>query len=172
MAGRRFRDLNHRFCRWHEQASQSARCISMRLLSASSHLRRHQALTSAWPTCVFFWVRCSIRAFVIFTNLLRYLSLRLTFPAIRYGIAGLKHLARAKFASQMAVHYTSEEFADAIQDVYDSTVDEDRGLRDIVIQTFREYPELVQRKDVEYAVKDTPSLAWELFRVGWGLPIY
>ena len=110
--------------------------------------------------------------FVIFTiSLLRYLNIKLTYPATRYGIAGLKHLARAKFASQMAIHYTSEEFADAIQDVYETTVDEDRGLRDIVIQTFRENPELAQRKDVEYAVKDTPGLAWELFRVGWGLPI-
>ncbi|KAF2104551.1 hypothetical protein NA57DRAFT_51371 [Rhizodiscina lignyota] len=91
--------------------------------------------------------------------------------AEKYGIAGLKSLARAKFGSQMAVHFNSHEFADAIQDVYDTTVDGDRGLRDVVIQTFREHPELAHRKDVEYAVKDTPGLAWELFRVGWGLPI-
>lgn len=89
----------------------------------------------------------------------------------RYGIAGLKSLARAKFASQVSHHYESSEFADAIQDVYDSTVDEDRGLRDIVIQAFREHPRLAQRKDVELAVKQTPGLAWELFRVGWGLPV-
>ena len=71
----------------------------------------------------------------------------------------------------MALHFASDEFAFAIQDVYDTTVDEDRGLRDVVIQTFREHPELAQRKDVETIVKETPGLAWELFRVGWGLPV-
>ena len=52
------------------------------------------------------------------------------------------------------------------------TVDSDRGLRDLVIQTFRAHPDLALRNDVEEVVKATPSLAWELFRVGWGMPVH
>jgi len=91
--------------------------------------------------------------------------------AEKYGITGLKALARTKFASQLTVHRDSSELPEALQEVYESTVDTDRGLRDVVIQTFRTYPELARRKDVEAVVKDTPNLAWELFRVGWGMPV-
>lgn len=91
--------------------------------------------------------------------------------AEKYGITGLKTLARSKFASQLKVHRDSSELPEALQEVYETTVDSDRGLRDIVIQTFRTYPELARRKDVEAIVKDTPNLAWELFRVGWGMPV-
>jgi hypothetical protein len=89
----------------------------------------------------------------------------------RYGIRGLKVLSRKKFSIQMAHHWESVEFPEAIQDVYDSTIDSDRGLRDVVISSFREHPELARRRDVEEIVKETPNLAWELFRLGWGLPI-
>lgn len=50
-------------------------------------------------------------------------------------------------------------------------MDSDRGLRDVVIATFRRYPELAQRRNVGDVVKETPGLAWELFRVAWGLPV-
>ena len=91
--------------------------------------------------------------------------------AEKYGIMGLKALARRKFASQVKEHLASEELSLAMQEVYESTVDSDRGLRDIVIQTFRAHPDIAQRQDVEEVVRGTPGLAWELFRVGWGLPI-
>jgi len=91
--------------------------------------------------------------------------------AEKYGIRGLKALAQKKFASQMAYHWESPEFPEAIQEAYETTVDSDRGLRDIVISTFRMFPEVAQRQDVEAVVKETPGLAWELFRLGWGLPI-
>lgn len=91
--------------------------------------------------------------------------------AEKYNIRGLKQLATKKFSAQVSAHWRSSEYALAMQDVYDSTVDSDRGLRDVVIQSFRAHPELVQSKDVEAIVKETPNLAWELFRVGWGLPV-
>jgi len=83
----------------------------------------------------------------------------------------LKSLARAKFAAQAALHYATAEFAEAMGDVYESTVDSDRGLRDIIIQTFRAHPELARSKDVEVVVRQCPDLAWELFKVGWGMPV-
>lgn len=95
--------------------------------------------------------------------------------AEKYGITGLKLLARRKYAGQLFEdgHWSSQtaEFADSIIEVYESTVDTDRGLRDLVIQAFREHPELARSKDIELVVRDTPGAAWELFRLGWGLPV-
>jgi len=90
---------------------------------------------------------------------------------VRYGIQALKSLAKRKFAIQTAYHWESPEFPEAMREVYETTVDSDRGLRDVVISQFRAYPELAQRRDIEAVVKETPGLAWELFRVGWGLPM-
>jgi BTB/POZ domain len=91
--------------------------------------------------------------------------------AEKYDIEGLKALAKWKFATEMNAHHHSAEVPDAIAEVYESTVESDRGLRDVVIQTVRTHPEMVRRADVEDVIKDVPSLAYELFRVGWGLPI-
>ncbi len=90
----------------------------------------------------------------------------------RYSIMGLKFLAAAKFAAQVSLHFCCEEFAFAAQEVYDNSVGSDRGLRDVIVQAFRAHPELASRKDVEAVAKETPGLAWELFRVGWGLPVH
>jgi hypothetical protein len=90
---------------------------------------------------------------------------------VRYGIAGLKTLARKKFAHQLDAHLASEELPEACQEAYESTVDSDRGLRDVIIQTFRSHPELSLRKDVEMAVRETPGLAFELFKMASGLPV-
>jgi hypothetical protein len=92
--------------------------------------------------------------------------------AERYGIPGLKSLARKKFGDQLQLHLMSTEFPEACQEVYESTVDSDRGLRDIIIQTFRANPDLSLRKDVEQVVRETPGLAFELFRMANGLPVF
>jgi hypothetical protein len=89
----------------------------------------------------------------------------------RYGIRGLKALAKKKYSAQVAYHRESDEFAASLLEVYDGTVETDRGLRDVVISTFRRFPELAQRRDVEEVVREMPGLAWELFRIAWGLPI-
>jgi len=91
--------------------------------------------------------------------------------AEKYQISALKALARRKFAAQVNHHYTSDEFPDAMAEVYESTVDSDRGLRDVVLATFRKHPEIAKRADVEEVVREMPGLAWELFTVGWGLPV-
>ena len=89
----------------------------------------------------------------------------------RYGIAGLKALARSKFADQIELHLSSAEFPEACQEAYESTFHTDRGLRDVIIQTFRANPTLSLRPDVEMAVRETPGLAFELFRMASGLPV-
>lgn len=91
--------------------------------------------------------------------------------AEKYGIAGLKALARRKFITQVDEHWSDGSFPAAIEEVYESTVDTDRGLRDVVIQTFRSHPDLMQRKDVEEVARMTPQLSWELFKVASGMPV-
>lgn len=92
--------------------------------------------------------------------------------AEKYGISGLKSLASRKFAHQLELHVDSEELPDALQEAYESTVDSDRGLRDVIVQCFREHPDLSLRKDVEGMVRETPGLAFELFRMASGLPVH
>jgi hypothetical protein len=91
--------------------------------------------------------------------------------AEKYQIAGLKSLAKRKFAAQVALHHSSTEFPSAMLEVYESTVESDRGLRDVITQTFRRNPEIARRKDVCEVVRQSPELAYELFRMAWGLPI-
>jgi hypothetical protein len=83
----------------------------------------------------------------------------------------LKSLARSKFAHQIELHVHSAELPEACQEAYETTVETDRGLRDVVIQTFRANPDLTLRNDVEVAIRDTPGLAFELFRMASGLPV-
>lgn len=92
--------------------------------------------------------------------------------AEKYDIPSLKQLAKSKFEMAMACWYDSEEFAEAIEEVYCSTVDSDRGLRDVVLETFKCHPQLASTQDVFAVIKETPSLAMELFKVERGIPVY
>lgn len=91
--------------------------------------------------------------------------------AEKYGVPALKNLAKRKFECQMACYYDSPEFADAIDEVYSSTIDSDRGLRDIVLQAFRSHPQLATTQDVFAVIKRTPNLAFELWKVERGIPV-
>jgi hypothetical protein len=91
--------------------------------------------------------------------------------AEKYGIAGLKVLARQKFCQELDLHLDSPDFPEACQEAYESTFHTDRGLRDVIIQAFRANPGLSLREDVELAVRETPGLAFELFRMASGLPV-
>lgn len=92
--------------------------------------------------------------------------------AEKYDIPSLKQLAKSKFEMAMACNYDSPEFADAIEEVYCSTIDSDRGLRDVVLETFKCHPQLASTQDVYEVIKDTPTLAMELFKVERGIPVY
>jgi hypothetical protein len=89
----------------------------------------------------------------------------------RYGIKGLKALARNKFVDEIDLYLDTAEFPEACQEAYESTFHTDRGLRDVIIQTFRANPSLSLRPDVEDIVRETPGLAFELFRMASGLPV-
>lgn len=91
--------------------------------------------------------------------------------AEKYDIPSLKALAQRKFEMAMACYYDSSEFAEAIEEVYCSTIDSDRGLRDVVLQAFRSHPALATTQDVYGVIKETPTLAFELFKIERGLPV-
>lgn len=91
--------------------------------------------------------------------------------AEKYDIPALKDLAKSKFEMAMACYYDSPEFADAIEEVYCSTIDNDRGLRDVVLQAFRSHPQLASTQDVFGVIKRTPTLAFELWKTERGIPV-
>lgn len=89
--------------------------------------------------------------------------------AEKYDISALKQLARRKFEMSAACYYDAPELADAIEYVYTSTIDSDRGLRDVVLQLFKSHPQLANTQDVFGVIKGTPSLALDLWKVERGL---
>lgn len=91
--------------------------------------------------------------------------------AEKYDIPSLKALALRKFEVAMACHYDAPEFADAIEEVYCSTIDNDRGLRSLVLEALRCHPQLASAQDVNAVINDTPSLALDLFKMECGLPV-
>lgn len=89
--------------------------------------------------------------------------------AEKYDIPTLKQLAKRKFEMSVACYYDAPELADAIEFVYTSTIDSDRGLRDVVLQLFRNHPQLANTQDVFAVIKETPTLALDLWKVERGL---
>jgi len=92
--------------------------------------------------------------------------------AEKYDIEGLRDLAASKFARQMQRHCESSEFATTLAEVYASSLNSTRGLRDVCLQMFRQHRELIRTECVEEAVREIPDLAWELLRLEWGMPVY
>lgn len=91
--------------------------------------------------------------------------------AEKYGIYGLKTLAREKFESLVSDKWDESDFLEATEEVYTTTVDNDRGLRNIILQSFRKWPELASSPDVQNTVQHVPPLAFDLYRVSWGIPM-
>lgn len=91
--------------------------------------------------------------------------------AEKYDIPSLKSLARRKFEMAMACNYDSPELPEVIEEIYCSTIDSDRGLRDIVLNLFTCHPQLAITPDVHTIINETPSLALELFKLERGIPV-
>lgn len=91
--------------------------------------------------------------------------------AEKYDIPSLKQLARQKFEMAMACNYDSPELPLAIEEVYCSTIDNDRGLRDVVCEGFRSHPQLASTSDVRQTIHELPSLALDLYKMERGIPV-
>ncbi|KAK7214707.1 hypothetical protein V2G26_002710 [Clonostachys chloroleuca] len=73
--------------------------------------------------------------------------------AEKYNISGLKALAATKFKCEVDSHWHSEDFMLALKEVYNSTVDHDRVLRDIVVQAVSGHLQLLESKPFQEAIK-------------------
>jgi len=87
-------------------------------------------------------------------------------------IPSLKTLAARKFIDSIAQHYDSPAFAMAIEEVYENSLDRDRGLREPILDLLMMHPEVRARDDVREVLQYTPTLEYELSRVKVGLPAY
>ncbi|KAK3676926.1 hypothetical protein LTR78_003130 [Recurvomyces mirabilis] len=91
--------------------------------------------------------------------------------AEKYDIPSLKQISRSKFEMAMACHYDSADFPEAIEEVYCSTIDGDRGLRGIICEAFSCHPQLARTPDVLAIIQELPSLALDLFKLERGIPV-
>jgi len=89
--------------------------------------------------------------------------------AEKYGINGLKTLAQLKFETLVAEHWNSYDFLDSVAEIYTSTVDTDRGLRNVVIHIFRSHPELAHNTEAQAVVKSVPDFAFDLFKMHYNI---
>jgi len=91
--------------------------------------------------------------------------------AEKYDVPSLKNLAQTKFEMAVTCYHDSSEYADTVEEVYCSTIDTDRGLRDIVPQKFRAHPSLATTQDIYAVIEETPTLALDLYRAERGIPV-
>jgi hypothetical protein len=83
--------------------------------------------------------------------------------AQKYLIRGLKGVALRKFKT--AVGSTSPDDCDliqAIQEVYTSTGEDDRGLRDIIVEKICHCSAWLDREDVQGALKGLGALTYDI----------
>lgn len=92
--------------------------------------------------------------------------------AEKYGVSGLKTLALQRFESLVAETWNSFDFLDAIREIYSSTIDTDRGLRNVVIHIFRSHPELALDLETQAVVKEVPGFAFDLFKMHYNITTY
>ena len=79
----------------------------------------------------------------------------------KYGVTGLKTLAMRKFEKEVGYHWKSDDFIQAVEEVFTSTVEGDKGLRDIVVDTIARHPDLLDKQQLQDVVKSC-DLSFEL----------
>jgi hypothetical protein len=81
----------------------------------------------------------------------------------QYAVQGLKAIALEKFTSEARVHWATEDFLQAVEHVYSLTPDGDRGMREVVKNTFYEHRrDLMDRENVKRYLRDVPDLAYDV----------
>jgi len=93
--------------------------------------------------------------------------------AEKYGIPGLKALALKKFEDETAWHWNTDDFLHAVEEVYTSTVEHDRNMRNIVLKTMDKHAVLLDKEEMQKTIKglDLPFdlLMYQRRRVREGL---
>ncbi|KAM0269464.1 hypothetical protein ACHAPA_004029 [Fusarium lateritium] len=73
----------------------------------------------------------------------------------RYGLQDLKEHAVKKFRAEAYYHHRSEQFRLAVHNVYTSTIDQDRSLRDAVVDIVAKHVNLLDNSSFQKTIKDT-----------------
>lgn len=87
--------------------------------------------------------------------------------AEKYDVLGLKEMAQRCFRiiSNCGGCY-SKEFAQACEFVHTTTIDSDRGLRDVVVQALHEHPRALDEEHIRSAMRLLPVLPYDLVLYG------
>lgn len=84
--------------------------------------------------------------------------------AEKYNIIGLKQLAKERFEPECEYFWNHSEFPIAANIVYDSTPENDKGLRDIVVKTIVSHMELLQKPEIEAVMTDYSGLLFGVLK--------
>jgi len=79
----------------------------------------------------------------------------------KYDIQGLKDLALGKFLTEVEFYWDTDDFIKAFEEVFTSTVEEDRGLRNACVDIIAQHVELLDRTQLQDVVKRC-DVAFEL----------
>lgn len=82
--------------------------------------------------------------------------------AEKYLISGLKALALQKFTTSVCDRFDADDFLHAIQEVYTSTLENDKGLRDVIASTLYQHRYLLDQKEVQAILKDLGAVTFDL----------
>lgn len=87
----------------------------------------------------------------------------------KYEVERLCERAKEKFQSCLYDHWNSEDFIEAVQIVYSTTPDTNRGLRDVVVESFQTYfnVDLKQMPGAEEKLATIDDLSFLLMK-SWG----
>ena len=80
-----------------------------------------------------------------------------------YDIPALKATALEKFNRTIQDHFRPNRFLDGVEEAYASTIQEDRGLRDIIVQFFYKHPDLLKQERVTDILQEVHPLTFDLF---------
>ncbi|KAK3946535.1 hypothetical protein QBC32DRAFT_225916, partial [Pseudoneurospora amorphoporcata] len=82
--------------------------------------------------------------------------------AEKYLIRGLKALALRQFKAAATVSLDIDDFLGAALVVYKSTIEDDRGLRDVVVETLSKHSEWLDEEKVRDVLKELGALTYDI----------
>ncbi|KAK3947616.1 hypothetical protein QBC32DRAFT_80508 [Pseudoneurospora amorphoporcata] len=82
--------------------------------------------------------------------------------AEKYLISGLKAVALRQFKAAATVSLDIDDFLGAALVVYESTIEDDRGLRDVVVETLYKNSEWLDEEKVRDVVKELGALTYDM----------
>jgi hypothetical protein len=71
----------------------------------------------------------------------------------KYGISSLKSHSLQQFKEEVETYWSHVDFLKGVQEAYTSTVDEDRGMRDAIVDVFCKRPDILDYDEAKSAIK-------------------